>query len=173
MKNIMSIFVVALCINVMHINALRWTKQSHGIFGECVHLFEICLKNLNTPLSNDVAFVHSINATKCYSIDHPIVKCIKFETYSDKKGPLLRFMNLMEREKYFNRCINYEFDESRPKEFQIFDVPFNDHAMSTARGMFYQQKQILFLCFFVFLSFTLLKNSRRKRKQCLLNTKQL
>lgn len=103
---------------------------------ECMHSFQICLKNLNTSLSNEVAFIHSINATKCYSKDHPIIKCIKFETYSESNAQLFTFMNLTEREKYFRRCLKYELDESQPEHFQIFDMPFNNHANSSFGMLF-------------------------------------
>lgn len=105
---------------------------------ECVHSFQTCLKSLNTSLSNEVAFIYSINATKCHSSDHPIIKCtsIKFETYAEPNVQFVRFMNSAEREKYFKRCVKYELDEIRPQQLQIFDVPFNEYAMSTITGMF-------------------------------------
>ncbi len=51
---------------------------------QCVRNFRICLKELNTTLSSNLAFIHSTNATKCYARDHPIIKCVKLETY---EGP--------------------------------------------------------------------------------------
>ncbi|XP_031616408.1 uncharacterized protein LOC116336600 [Contarinia nasturtii] len=99
---------------------------------ECLHSFQICLKNLNTSLSNEVAFIHSLNATNCYSNDHKIIKCIKFETYSSSKHHLFSFMNVAEREKYLKRCTKYELDENKPKYLQIFDVPLNDHVLFMA-----------------------------------------
>lgn len=63
-------------------------------------------------------------------------KCTKFETYAESTHKFLRFLNSAEREKYFKRCVEYELDESRPQQLQIFDMPSSDPAMSTTAGMF-------------------------------------
>lgn len=97
---------------------------------DCVYFFKKCLNNLNTSLSNDVAFLHSINTAKCYTIDHPTIKCIKFESYPEWKASFLRFASQFERKRLFNRCSKYESDKNKPKQLQLRDVPFTYHAMS-------------------------------------------
>lgn len=99
---------------------------------DCVRSFQICLKNLNTTLSNELNFIHSINTTKCFSKDHPIDKCITFEKYPDAMVQLFKFINSDDREKYLKRCTKYELDRNREKKLQIFDIPFNEYAMLSA-----------------------------------------
>lgn len=96
---------------------------------DCIHLFQICLDNLNTSLSSEVDLLHSMNTTKCYINDYPIVQCAKWELYPDSDTPFLRFVNQAEREKFHNRCSKYELDGNRPKQLQLRDLPFNHHAM--------------------------------------------
>lgn len=92
---------------------------------ECVHYFRICLKNLNTSLSSEVAFIHSINTTKCYAEYHPIVKCVKFENYLGQTADQYQeFFSFSYDVQFFNRCTKYEFDESQPRKMQLIDLPF-------------------------------------------------
>lgn len=107
---------------------------------ECVNSFKMCSETLNTSLFEEFVFIFSINATKCFSLDYPIVKCIKFESYSESKNQLFRLSGSIEREKYFNRCLKYELDYSRAKQLQMFDLPFNNIVMSASTGMCHQQK---------------------------------
>lgn len=113
--------------------ALNQTNDSLWDFRhcDCLYFFQICLDHVNTSLSNEVAFLHSINTTKCYKNDYPIIECIKFESLPYLKAPFLRFVNQAEREKFFNRCSKYELDKNRLQQLQFRDVPFNYHGMST------------------------------------------
>lgn len=108
-------------------SVLNYTNESYIRHCECVHSFENCLKNLNSSLSNKFAFLYAVNTSKCYAIDHPIIKCKKFDAQLNelKAAPLFKVMNSA-----FIRCIEYVIDQSQPKELQIFDVPFNSHAIS-------------------------------------------
>lgn len=115
------------CNAFKHIEFNHTNNWSHC---DCIHFFQKCLKNSDTSLSNELAFIHSINATKCYAKDYPITKCIKFESYPEWKAPFLRFVNSAEREKFFNRCSKYELDERQPQRIQLFDLPYNYHGMS-------------------------------------------
>lgn len=98
---------------------------------DCVLFFQICLNHLNTSSAHEVAFLHSINTTKCYKNDHPIIKCIKFETYSESTDPFRTYVNTAERENFFNRCSKYELNENQPQQLQIRDLPFNYHGTFT------------------------------------------
>lgn len=91
---------------------------------ECVYSFRICLKKLNTSLASHLAFIHSINTTKCYAKNHPIIKCVKLEEYVGSASQYPRFLNLTLKNVFFNRCTKYEFDESQPQKLQLFDLPF-------------------------------------------------
>lgn len=89
---------------------------------ECVKLFHKCLNNVNTTLSNGIAFIHSLNTTKCYKKDRPIVKCLKFENYSNAVAQLIKFSHSDEREKYLKRCKVYHVDLNQREKLQQFDV---------------------------------------------------
>lgn len=110
------------------------TIELHIRHCDCERSFQICLNNLNTSLSNEIGLMHSINATKCFSKNYPIVKCIKIETYSGTTAKLLRQFSMNERETYFKRCVKYELDRSQPKYFQVIDMPLNEYAEI---GMFF------------------------------------
>lgn len=99
---------------------------------DCLHSYRICLKHLNTTISNKINFVYSLNTTKCYSNDHPIIKCIEFEKYPDTMS--FKMINHDEHEKYFKRCLKYAVDQNRKKELQIFDMPLNEYKMLTTEG---------------------------------------
>lgn len=99
---------------------------------DCVYFFKICLYNLNTSLSNEVALLHSINTTKCYTNDHPIIQCIKFESYTEWKIQFFRYVNQTERKRLFNRCSKYQLDKNKPHQLQLRDLPFNYHEMMFA-----------------------------------------
>lgn len=120
------------CDAYKHTELNKYTNEMYIRHCDCVHSFQICLKNLNTSLSNQLAFIHSINATKCYAQDYPAIECINHETYPDA---LLRLVNSAERERFFNRCLNYDFDFSQLQKVQMFDVPFNNYTMTTVDGM--------------------------------------
>lgn len=110
---------------------------------DCIELFQICLVNLDSSLSNEIELLHSINTTKCYTSDYPIIHCKKWESYPEGNTPILRFVNQAEREKFFNRCTKYELDKSRPKQIQLRDVPFNHHerfANNMSQNAFNTQK---------------------------------
>lgn len=118
---------------------------------DCVRLFQICLKNLNSSLSNEVALLYSLNARECYSEDHPNTGCTQFEHISDEiKVQLSRFMKSSERETYFKRCVQYALDKSQPKRIQIIDAPFNDHAKSTVEGMSLVVRKRLYMYFKIY-----------------------
>lgn len=90
---------------------------------DCAISFLTCLKNLNTDLSNELSLMFTINNTKCYSNDHPIVNCVKYEEINNIN--LMNFTKIDERENYFKRCSKYNVDPTQKKRLQFFDLPFN------------------------------------------------
>lgn len=108
------------------------TNVSFGNFRhcDCIHSFQICLDDLNSTISNEVEFLHSINTIKCYTDSYPIIQCIKWVSYPEWKAPFLKFGNQTEREFVLKRCSKYELDNSRPKQLQLRDLSFNHHEMS-------------------------------------------
>lgn len=112
--------------------ALNQTNNSLSTYQhcDCIHFFQICLDKFNTSLANEVAFLHSINTTKCYTNDHPIIGCIKFESQPEWKTPFLRFVDQTERKRLLNRCSKYELDKNKSQQLQLRDVPFSYHGIS-------------------------------------------
>lgn len=96
---------------------------------------------MNVEINMQIPNNQRVNSSQfqCFSNDHPIVKCNKFEIYPVSE--LFKFDNLDEREKYLKRCIAYELDPNRKKELQIFDMPLNVHT--TATGNRISNKTIL------------------------------
>lgn len=114
---------------------------------ECMHSFQTCLDSLNNSLSEDFTYIHSINTIKCYSKDYPIVKCLKFDELTSAEDAYLHgvyeFSNSDEFEKYFNRCLKYDLDETKPQQLQLYDLPLN-HACKFSElnfGVQYVYKQ--------------------------------
>lgn len=125
---------------------LNYTNESCVRNCECEYSFVKCLENLNSSLSNELAFVHSINTTKCYAKDYPIIKCKTFDAHQieSKISSHFKFLDSAERESLFNRCSKYDLDQSRPQQIQIFDVPFNNHAMSAIECKLPTGRSVLF-----------------------------
>lgn len=112
---------------------LNYTNEWNIRHCECVYVFRACLKNLNTSLSNRLLFIHSINATKCYAKDYPIVKCAKLEAYLE---PIIGVLKFTSSSEILNRCSRYELDISQPRKLQLFDLRFNYDLVSTIEGIF-------------------------------------
>lgn len=112
---------------------IQLNHTNDRIFGHCgcIRLFQTCLKNVNTSLSNEVAFFYSMNTTKCYTKIHPVIKCVKFESYPESKALFHRFVNSAESQNFFNRCSKYELNDNQPRQLQLIDSPLNYHGMST------------------------------------------
>lgn len=134
---------VDLCCHSLHkCDAHKQIELNHTIDSyirncDCVNSFQKCLTNSNTSLSNELALIHSINTTKCYAKDHPIIKCKTFETYPESKTyPFNRLINSTERERFLNRCLKYDLDQSQPPKLQKFDMALNEHATPLIDGEF-------------------------------------
>lgn len=97
---------------------------------ECEYAFRKCLGNLNTKLSIDLRFIYYLNTTKCYSNDHPIEKCLQFQTIFEPNAQYQRSINLSERNKSTTRCLRYKLAENKPKQYQIFDLPFQCYGIT-------------------------------------------
>lgn len=67
--------------------------------------------------------------------DHPIVKCLTFEEYTEAITQLFKYINSVDRIQFFTRCKRYELDQNRKEELQIFDMPFNEYATLTNAGI--------------------------------------
>lgn len=77
-----------------------------------------------------IGFVYSLNTRSCYEIDHPIVKCAKYQNIY-----ALRYQT--EAHKYPKgygtlaiRCEEYELDLTKPKMYQTFDLPIDFRGLA-------------------------------------------
>lgn len=143
------------CRSLFKCDALKHIELNHTNDNtirncECVHSFQTCLQNLKTSLSHALAFIHTINTTKCYANDHPMIKCTEFEAHG--LDQLLKFNNSSERKKIGKRCIKYELDGSKAKEIQTFDLPLNKNAISSFTGKFTNNHKLLCSCFCLLLN---------------------
>lgn len=109
----------------------EWNVKHCG----CVQTFRICLGNINTTVSNELSFIHSLNATKCYAKDHPIVKCTEIETFSEPSDQFFQIKDSNVRERFLYRCSNYELDKTQPQRIQLFDLPFGNRGMTEVTSM--------------------------------------
>lgn len=112
----------------------RHTNYWNIFHCECEYYFHMCLKRINNSLlSKEFEFIRLFNTTKCYAMEHPIIKCIKFEAFAAEPYPLFhRFEN------FKKRCLKYELNEIEPKRIQLFDLPFNYYNESSSfNGMYY------------------------------------
>lgn len=67
--------------------------------------------------------IYALNRRKCYSVDHPIKRCKRFESFYTPRKQYDEF----EMERFGTesiRCIEYELDKTKPKIYQLFDIPF-------------------------------------------------
>lgn len=94
---------------------------------DCEYTFRECLKNESTSLSGLLAFGHSLNTPECYSTNHSIGNCIKFESFLRPGYPIYELPDITNSStrvmKRF-RCIRYQFNENEPRQYQLLDLPF-------------------------------------------------
>ncbi|KAK5639860.1 hypothetical protein RI129_010671 [Pyrocoelia pectoralis] len=73
---------------------------------ECDDEFYKCLKDVDSKTSSQVGFIYfNLLGTKCFREDYPIVECKKY-IYTPRK-----------------KCVEYEYDTTKNKHYQWFDVP--------------------------------------------------
>lgn len=73
---------------------------------DCDRQFQKCLRNIDSKMSNRIGRMYFTLRNRCYFDDNPIVKC---DEYDD--------------EIFLHRCIHYELDNTKPKQYQWFDLP--------------------------------------------------
>lgn len=90
---------------------------------------------------------------------HSFDECIKMlceqsttKTYFEQNAGFFHFMDSNLRERFQNRCSNYEFDQNQPKSIQLFDLPFSGQSVnltSEIAGMFgYFVYKLIIFCKF-------------------------
>lgn len=120
-----------------HYECSRWkfetneTTDSKYWNCECESKFRTCLQKVNTPLANDLGFGRSVYMKQCISFDYPIVKCVQYEEFLNPTRRFEGSPSKRDSELNYARCLQYEFDETLPKQMQLFDLPFNYNGLST------------------------------------------
>jgi hypothetical protein len=88
---------------------------------DCDEKFYNCLSDVSTNVADSVGNMYfNILAMPCFKEDYPIVKCVK------KNKPLTRaWYSLVSPVAWYrtlqNTCNTYELDETKEKEWQVFD----------------------------------------------------
>lgn len=89
---------------------------------ECENQFRKCFE---TPKLFDLigfADDYSMKTEKCYSVDHPIIKCEQYKCYYHPKETYYQYPS--RHLSYAIRCVKYKLNESKPKIYQTFQLPF-------------------------------------------------
>lgn len=120
-----------------HYECSRWKFESNDTTDskywncECESKFRTCLQKINSPLSNELGFARSVYVKQCISFDYPIVKCVQYEQFLDPSQRFEGSPSKLDFELNKARCLQYQFDETLPKQIQLFDLPFNYNGLST------------------------------------------
>lgn len=99
----------------------RYTRNDDvQIHCDCFKSIRNCLHRINTTLPNYRAnrFFISNGEFGCYKEDYPIIKCLEYGYSYIIKNSYIGY-----KEK-IKRCVRYDIDDSKPKQYQKFDVPF-------------------------------------------------
>lgn len=113
---------------------------------DCFTPIHNCLRRINTTLPNQQAnrFFISNGGFGCYNEDYPIVRCSEFGYSHILKMRYIRYRGQIKR------CVRYELDKSKPKEYQKFDVPVfydskdpNEFILNNAITMRYDIRSML------------------------------
>lgn len=87
----------------------------------CENKFRECLTNSNPQVEN-FGQHYFMKTAKCYSVDHPIVKCEQYKCYYQPNATYDQYPSGHASEAV--RCTEYELDKSKPKMCQTFNLPF-------------------------------------------------
>lgn len=108
------------CISASECDFSYFHNDDVQVSCNCFELIRNCLRHINKTLPNYSAnkFFNLNGKFGCYKEDYPIVRCLEFG-----HGYILGNSYISYKEKT-KRCVRYELDESKPKIYQNFDVPF-------------------------------------------------
>ena len=88
---------------------------------ECEREFHTCFQ---TPKLFDLSGFedkYSQFTPKCYSVDHPIMKCEEYQCYYHPSQTFYQYPSKHLQDAV--RCVKYKLDESKPKIPQTFQIP--------------------------------------------------
>lgn len=91
---------------------------------DCDKDFSECLDKSSNMLSNVFEYSYILSTRKCIAHDHPIIECVKFQYFSEPYAEFSRAPHENELRSEQVRCIQYNVDKTKPKIFQLFDLPF-------------------------------------------------
>lgn len=89
---------------------------------ECENKFRECVQNANSSSIARWADYYFRHTSKCYSSNHPIVKCEEYEYFYQPKMPYKQLPNGQISGAV--RCVEYKLDKSKEKIYQTFELPF-------------------------------------------------
>lgn len=85
---------------------------------KCERVLQLYVQAFHLVTGGFIPFVFSLSSKQCYSI----VKCKKYQFFFEPKRQFDEFPYGRGTESI--RCLEYELDTSKPKIYQVFDVPF-------------------------------------------------
>lgn len=86
-------------------------------------------KRFDKQFEGLLGFVFSLQTRKCYNVDHPIIKCRKYQLFALPEQEFTELPNGFGTESI--RCLEYELDTTKPKMYQTFDMPFYFKGLSS------------------------------------------
>lgn len=89
---------------------------------ECEKKFAKCLTDAEFASIMSFGKDYFTKTVKCYSVDHPIIKCEQYKCYYQPNTKFNQYPSGHVKEAI--RCVEYQLDESKPKIYQTFELPF-------------------------------------------------
>lgn len=120
-----------------HYECARWKFESNQTDDwenwpcECEYKFRSCLKKVNTLLSSELGFGRSLYVKQCIEKNYPVNQCVMYETFLNPGYEHQGTPRKHEFDSNMVRCLQYEFDESLPKQYQLVDLPFNYNGFTS------------------------------------------
>lgn len=99
-----------MCNDIIEAGQTKYNLTNNSYYTKlnckCDERFYDCLKSSLMKTSRAVGHIYfNVLGTQCYRLDYPIIKCSRYD----------RFL--------VNRCVEYQFDTSKPQIYEWFDVP--------------------------------------------------
>lgn len=89
---------------------------------ECENKFRDCITAANWRRVANMGDNYFRTTAKCYSVDHPIIKCEEFKCFYQPKKSYKQFPS--GHMDGAVRCVKYQLDKTKAKIYQTFELPF-------------------------------------------------
>lgn len=89
---------------------------------ECEKKIRDCLTEPDFPTMMAFGVDYFVKTAKCFAVDYPIKKCSKYSCFYQPNTTFNQYPK--GHIKAAVRCVDFEFDESKPQAVQTFELPF-------------------------------------------------